>query len=603
MWLYDCSSVINYMRRGDYAAVGSGDWRFPTGAPDPSAPRQARSASLSRPWVWLEQLRYRFDLAVEVLDTDLHYVSPPAPDVGRAVDVRVGLNGPNAAALREAAAVVLRSAKPKSFTVGQLRIRLFPLFGSGGVPRAAVGLLVVADASPMEGEGEGKEQLEQRLDAAGQWLTAAIEATLHVTALTAAQERATERLTTMIDMLDALSRADDARQVLEMAVEGLALWYDADVRGYRQDLSGAFVLDVWLPGLDITRTARRLEGHAIIDHDALFRLESVRDLEDLGWDATLGDTRFLPIVVGDATEWLLTVSGAQDPSIEPTLGFLRQVLGMLLTRFERDTADRISRNVIGMLSFGGAPADARVRLGLDAVASGIQASGAHLSIFYEGVPTPAMFVAWGERALSTPAPIAAESTIATPHALTLGAAAGMGVTAVLQFEKRVGAFSTADVRIARAASATLISWLSAILTFQTEPRRATASSLSSDLATQLRNDLDGAGRIRIPGALAVVLAPAAPSGPELDDIVQILQDGVRSSDVIGIVAGHGAGSLLSGVDPDTASAISERVRRLAGSRGMSHLQVGITTFGPSSDTPEALLERAQSNARRGSARE
>ena len=61
------------------------------------------------------------------------------------------------------------------------------------------------------------------------------------------------------------------------------------IRGYRQDVSGQFVLEAWLPGIDVSQTVRSLSGNAVWDHHEVFRLDSPRDFEDLGWDPRLGD--------------------------------------------------------------------------------------------------------------------------------------------------------------------------------------------------------------------------------------------------------------------------------------------------------------------------
>src|SRR5204862_7847343 len=158
-------------------------------------------------------------------------------------------------------------------------------------------------------------ELDRRLDAAGQWLTAAVEATIDATALRSDETHAAERFGTIIDLVEAFGRMDDDRQLIDLTVEALAMWYDADVRGYRQDVSGQFVLEAWLPGLDVSQAVRSLPGNAVWDHDEVFRLESPRDFEGLGGDPGLGGTLLVPLAVEGPTVRLLHVSA---PSVPPT---------------------------------------------------------------------------------------------------------------------------------------------------------------------------------------------------------------------------------------------------------------------------------------------
>jgi len=91
--------------------------------------------------------------------------------------------------------------------------------------------------------------------------------------------------------VQALSEIDDERQLIRLMMDAIALWFDADVRAYRQDFSGAFVLDAWLPGSDTSAGPLRIPGTQIWERHEIFAIESVEDLEVLKWDARLADAR------------------------------------------------------------------------------------------------------------------------------------------------------------------------------------------------------------------------------------------------------------------------------------------------------------------------
>ena len=135
-----------------------------------------------------------------------------------------------------------------------------------------------------------------------------------------------------------------------------------------------------------------------------------------------------------------------------------------------------------------------------------------------------------------------------------------------------------------------------------DPRMDAAAAGTSALVGRLKGQLDSAGHLKIGGALAVVLPePSPPTGPQLDEAMQILQDHVRASDIIGLVESSGAGVLLPNASASVASALVGRLEGAARTRGLQSARIGVTTFAPFSEVPEALLMRASARARRADA--
>ena len=563
------------------------------------------------PWKWLEELRFRFDLAIEVVDRDLEFVLAPAS--GRAVDIRAAIGGRLEPPLKDVASAVLRAAKARSVTEGGLRMRLFPLFGGIVVPRAISGLLLLADRLPAipgvsgapEGQGEPHngdaiEELDRRLDAAGQWLAGAIEASIDTAAASTAQAHAAQRLRTILDVVDLLSRIQNDRELIKLTVDAVALWYDADVRAYRQDFTGGFALDVWLAGADLRRAPRRLPGEPIWERDEVFRLESPREVEEFGWDARLTDTLFAPIHIDDSPEWLLTVSGASDDTVQATLGFLRQILGRLVTGLERDTADRLRKRLTAIFAMGNAPFDATVRLALESIGHEINAAGCRLAIYYDGRQIPAVLLASGDVHPEPPSIIDPGVTVGSPRQIAVGTVAGAGVTAVLDFRAGERDFSTAAARLVKASAEIIGSWLSGTFLLRGDVgRRAPGGDPSSDLLERLQAEVDQTGRLKPGGSLAVMIVDS-PAKDEalLKNVAQVIREQVRSSDIIGLLSDTGAGALLSDVTPEMTTSIVERLWRAAERRVSSPVRVGSATADPSSESPEALLARALADARR-----
>lgn len=569
---------------------------------DPRGPRRA-SVGPALEHQWLEELRLRFDLAIEVLDPDLEYVLGDVPDVHGVALLRAALQRRNDPALRDTAAIVARSGKARSFTMGGLRIRMFPLFARMATPPITAGVLVIADTHMLQPDAgaDVTEEIDRRLDTTGQWLTAAIEAAIGATTLNADEARSAQRLVAVIEVIKTLGRLQSDREIVALTMEAIALWYDADVRVYRQDVSGEFLLDACLPGVSREAAAQRLVGHQIWGRNEVFALESVRELEELGWDGSAIDTLFMPLSIDESTEWLVTVAGATDPSAKTTLGFVGHTVGALLTTLEWDAAERLRRKLGAILTFGDAPFAATAQVALEAVARDTGATSAQLTIYYEGDAGSVLTVQWGTASGDAPFVEAATTTIAS-DSIGLGTAAGSGVTAVLQLRVDPGAFAPAAVRLARSAATILGVWIAGALIRPNEVRVPSESEYSAEFVARLRGQVDGMGRLKVGGAVAVVLPDMyKPSGSQLDDVMQIVQDRVRSSDVVAVVEAAGAGVLLPEASRDVATAIVGRLLDAARNVGMTEARVGIATFPPASESPATLLRRALMNARRGTA--
>src|SRR5262245_37643466 len=97
-------------------------------------------------WRWLDELRLRFDLGIEVLDQHLLPIFEPVSNL-RVNDLRAALEGQADTAMRDAAATTLRSGRPRFVSAADQRARLVPLFMHDTLPTTptTVGVLIVAD--------------------------------------------------------------------------------------------------------------------------------------------------------------------------------------------------------------------------------------------------------------------------------------------------------------------------------------------------------------------------------------------------------------------------------------------------------------------------
>ena len=573
--------------------------RGPLELPDAGGAERGRLVSRPEHWEWLHELRNRFELAIEIVDTDLLCVLSGVTHVAGAAALRVALESGGDGALRQVAASILRSPGTRAVVASGLRVRLFPLSSRASAQSGPIGVLLLADGEPAAANrsAQAAAETDHRLDATGQWLVAAIEGAIAASAQDADQARTAERLAAIIDILDALSRSACDRDILALAMDALALWYDADVRLYRCDASGEFLLESCLPGVERRHGDLRLSGPFVgVRHD-VFRLESADEAEALGWTGP-GDTLFVPIVVDDSTDWLLTVSGAADSAFAMTLGLLGRVVSVRLTYLQRESADRLRARLRAVLTFGDAPFDATLRLALEVIARESGALSAQLATYCGPQRPPSLVVGWAYAEDQLPPFTEACTISATSHAIAAGAAAGAGMTAVLALRAEGPAFSSGAAKLAQASADLLGIWLSGATLRPRDMRVAAESEYSTEFVGRLADHLDRFGRLKTGGAVAVVLPPPAGSnGAQLDEVIQVVQEHVRSSDVVGVV-GRGAGVFIPEANGEAAASLVGRLMRGAQEKGAMVVRVGITTFRAASESPETAVQQARVNAQR-----
>jgi len=568
--------------------------------------RRAEALQALRGSRWLEEVRLRFDLAIEILDADLEFIFAPLPELHVSAGLRSALRNVGEAALREAVTGVIRSARAKVLTAADYHIRLFPLHSRSPSPPMPLGVLAVGVAqvprSP-HGMEESAEEADRRLNSAGQWLVAAIEADLAATLKRVSEALDLERAAGSFDVVDALTELQSDRSIIARLMDALALWYDADVYAYRQDLSGAFLLYASLPGADAERVAPQLLGHRLWGRGEVFSPESPREIEEFGWSAAMGHTLFVPIVVDRSTEWLLAISDVRDdPATRQKLGIFRRVVGTLLTNLQYQAVDRLTRKLSAILLRGNAPFYATARMAFEAVAVETGATSVQFATFEvkNERPAPSLALQWGGAAGDVAPFVDAETTTLSAGAIAVGVGAGPGVIAVLSLKCKTGEFTPVAQRLARSAASTIGAWLSGSIRGSEEVRVPQQAEYGVDLMGRLQQQVDRFGHVRVGGALAVVLPKEqVPTGQTIDDAVELIEQHVRPSDVIGAVGDSGAGVLLSDANRDVAAAVTGRLLRAAREKLLG-VRVGVAMFAASTESPRAVLDRALMNARRGS---
>ena len=267
----------------------------------------------------------------------------------------------------------------------------------------------------------------------------------------------------------------------------------------------------------IARTWPELPGHQIWGREDVFAFDSAGRRNSTG--IRRSRTLFILIVVEESTEWLLTVSGPPDDlSMRMTLGVVARVVGAVVSDRQRRGSDRLERKLSAIFAFGDAPFDAIARIGLEAVGQETGAESARVAIYYDA-ERPVVSFTWG-RAVADVVPfVDTGTTNVTADTIEIGAAAGSGAVAVLALRwSPVSVRTPGALRVARSAGAIFGIWLSGALIRHRETGASADGAYSSRFLERLSEEIDRLRRLKIGGAVAVVLAPeGTATGLELDD--------------------------------------------------------------------------------------
>ena len=169
---------------------------------------------------------------------------------------------------------------------------------------------------------------------------------------------------------------------MQALVQAAAVWFDVDARVYRRELSGDFVLQNWLPGVDPDQASRRLDVQVVgVDRE----VKRLAPSHELGGLASLGgETLVVPLAGLSRTDVVMTLSGAVPVEADSVFQVVGPVVGTHLDSIRSrriDSARRRYENVISQ------PNLATERIAVQIVAELVQsvsASGASLTLVNNG---------------------------------------------------------------------------------------------------------------------------------------------------------------------------------------------------------------------------
>lgn len=397
------------------------------------------------------------------------------------------------------------------------------------------------------------------------------------------------------------------QQLVQALLQAAAVWYDLDARAYCRDLRGRYALELWLPGAQVEHDPRELDVAALLTSDGATRVSSLQELDQLGWHTLQGEVLLLPVPVGSVARWLIVVGGSVERDVEVALTLVCRSAGAaieeLTTRREREVRERLAHRMTeGPLGFA-----ARGRAVLQEFVAAAEASSGRVSV---RPASGASFtvVAAGDGSSRGAVPPLAPGT-AEIGAERMAFAFGLGADAAVVIELQAFADTPFTVRHGQAAQAgagVLATWFAGVWTGaagQVKGREETVAPVPA-FETTMAGELDRASRLRLNGGVLVASVPGA--GGIIDPhavalVIQTLREELRSSDLLGQLAGGDIAAVLVRTSPEGVATAAGRVRQrldaLARERQVPPVVVGHALYTPgAAEVPSELVARARREA-------
>jgi len=526
----------------------------------------------------LERARARFGLEVEVLDAGLNSLYPEGgTDLGRIIQ--------DSPVVRRALLDALAGGRAEHLEGEGVSYRFYPLRQSPK-RRQATGLLAIRRSASSAGSAPALEA-EPWSDLA----RAVVETDLAATETLGNERQRSRRLSGAFRFVEFITETSDEAALSQALVQAAAVWYDADARVYRRDLSGSYVLHALLPGVHAESVPNRLSPTFVAGAADLRRLTSVGEL---GEAAAGHDALLVPLTANGTLDWVLAVIGSVSVEAEVVLRLVARIAGMQYATFaERRAIDARRQFDSQLADTTKVPELVAVRV-VHLLAQALEASSGSLSLTRLGLTRRIAAVGSPTREISTIMP--AEGLLSPDRIVCMLELGGDDVAALDLHAGSGRQFSTDDAVVARACASALRTWLAGTLT----SFDATAAILDVNAAgvplflTRIQEELERARRFDL--RLSLILIDVHAPSEAMAQLQEALRRELRGSDVTGAMGGTQVAALLTHTDPLGLDNVVRRVRqRLADTAerlNVSGLKVGQAAFSPEVRTADALLELA-----------
>ena len=428
------------------------------------------------------------------------------------------------------------------------------------------------------------------------------------------QRRLRRLYVTARSLLQVAEEAEDERELVLTVVQAAAIWHDVDARAYRRDLQGRFVLDVRLPGADLSVGPRDFSAFSVVS-GPVTRITSVGEQEQLGWNDLAGELALLPIAASGQAQprWVLAIPIETDSMVSSNLLLLCELLGLCLDRMEsrrdQELRKRLIRDVADREDPVAELANAALAqiVGFLGAAQGRLVTGVGTADTTEGAEkTRTMAEAGGEWTAGPTPTLEPGQSLMTPRRLTMAFSVGNRAVAIIDLTAPEGAdFSISHASLLESSIGVLRTWLAGVL----DGAAAQAVEVEPPAAFETRINDELARSKKAPKETGLIVIDLAPGSPRRDTRVRsnvpspVVRQ-LRSTDVLGRLKTGEICVLLSDTTAEgtsfTATRLLQQLAALARQHDLPGVKVGATTFGATEESVADVLARAQADAKRRS---
>jgi len=400
----------------------------------------------------------------------------------------------------------------------------------------------------------------------------------------------------------------DERELLLALVQAGAVWFDLDARAYRRELNGRFVLDVWLPGADVTMDPHELDVDGILTADAPTHISSINELEQYGWQSVQGEVVLLPIATADMVRRILVLTGSVDREVEATLMLVCRSAGSVLDHLAVKRGAAVRDRLVRTMALCTGAFQACVRAVIQEYLAAVEAAAARVSVTRASHATVTLYSTGGEAWNNQPVPALMPGAVeVSTGRIALGFALGNGATGVIELLASPDRpFTIERAQAARVGADVLGIWLSGIslgAMREPAPQQASAEKAPPPFEAAMREELGKARRLSLSGGVLVASVPGAavPDPRVMSVVIRTVRSELRSADLLGQLSGGDIAAVLVRTSAAGVAKAAERVRdrldELARNRQLPPVVVGHALCpAGTGESPTALVARARRDA-------
>ena len=492
-------------------------------------------------WPYLLEVHRKLKVSIELVDESLTPLLSSQGDrslldAGRAFD-RINDN------LRDAILRSMQSLQAEVVALDATQAVCAPVTGRVGVAVGAV--LVTSTVVPRSSDREAVAKLAR----VATWLAGAVSRQL--SASTRVDTSELDRFSSLYRLLKQAAASGSEREVLRAFVEALAVWQDAESWAYVADLTGRYVLDVWLPGSDRTSVPAAIEGDRFTFGPSAPQLSPV-DLEGMGFrsDAILSRVRSQ-----SSSEWLIVICDSIDPSSQTRIGIYAEAVSQILGEMTAVQSTRLTWAQLQHLLSSSDTPETAARGAIDELASALDGRACLIVSRLDG----ARVLTIGEAAelSSLPVPTRTSRALVLPINLPEPYRAVIGATS-----ESARPLTRRDELMVQSTASTLGAWLpGAASRMPIEADRRTGRRSFDQIIEQHAKMVMASGQ-----PVSIIIISLGPDTAHFDTAAQACVAHVRSllrpNDMAGRLSSGHICVILPDTHEDGASVVAERVHRL-----------------------------------------